>query len=93
MQRLRAAFARERRRTRLEWTEEGVHVARYELRTDILRAGEYKLLGFTGSCTYGIRGRDEPYVRALHTLADWALFAGVGMKSTQGMGQTRRLPG
>jgi CRISPR-associated endoribonuclease Cas6 len=49
-------------------------------------------LGFVGRCTYGIKGQvAEPVLRALNALADFAFYAGVGYKTTMGMGQTRRL--
>ncbi len=73
------------------FTEQQVAVSRYELATEVIAAGQYQLKGFVGQCTYLVKGSDAPYLAALNTLANFALYAGVGMKSTQGMGQTRRV--
>ena len=70
---------------------QNVAASRYDLETSITYAGRYQLLGFVGRCTYRVLDGDPLYLPALNTLADFALFAGVGMKSTQGMGQVRRL--
>lgn len=75
----------------LAFVEESVIVSRYDLHTDIIDAGRYTLIGFKGACTYRIMDDDPTYVGQLNALADFALFAGTGMKTTQGMGQTRRL--
>jgi len=48
--------------------------------------------GFVGRCTYDIKGEIAPEMLcALNALADFAFFAGVGYKTTMGMGQTRRM--
>lgn len=72
--------------------EKQVGVSRYELRTQVITGGRYQLLGFVGTCTYRILADDALWLRTLNTLADFALFAGVGLKTTQGMGQTQRTP-
>lgn len=52
--------------------------------------GRYPLIGFAGKCMYRIMDDDPVRVREVNGLADFALLAGTGMKTTQGMGQTRR---
>ena len=73
------------------FVERHVEVSRYRLETGVLYADAYKLIGFVGHCTYHVREHDPTYLAALNTLADFALYAGVGMKTTQGMGQARRV--
>jgi len=48
-------------------------------------------LGVTGQFAYRIRRADEPTLRLLNALADFAFYAGLGQKTTQGMGQVRRI--
>lgn len=48
--------------------------------------------GCVGTVTYRILGKVEPTtIKQLNTLADFALYAGVGRKTPMGMGVTRRL--
>lgn len=75
------------------FTEGAVAVSRYELQSAMIEAGRYRLVGFTGRCTYRLLTDDPAWLATLQTLADFALFAGVGMKTTQGMGQARRVAG
>jgi CRISPR/Cas system endoribonuclease Cas6 (RAMP superfamily) len=51
-------------------------------------------VGFVGQVTFAItqaRKLDQAIVWQLNALADYAEFCGTGRKTTQGMGQTRRL--
>ena len=72
--------------------DETVRVSRYRLRTQMLRFDDYPQIGFTGEVSYLI-SKDLPdlWVRAIHLLADFAFYAGVGYKTTMGMGQVRTL--
>jgi CRISPR-associated endoribonuclease Cas6 len=46
--------------------------------------------GFVGECEFSVGPRGSPEAqRALHLLADFAFFAGVGKRTTLGMGQAR----
>ncbi len=49
------------------------------------------VVGAAGVVTYELLAAAEAHARALHVLADFAFYAGVGYKTTQGMGQSRRL--
>ena len=50
--------------------------------------------GFVGTCCYRAqRGTPEAVLRFLHLLARYALFAGVGSRTTVGMGQVRQVAG
>lgn len=64
------------------------------LNTQMLDFGRYKEKGFTGRVTFealGHWGAEE--LRALNALAGFAFYAGVGYKTTMGMGLTRRIIG
>lgn len=77
-----------------------VEIDAYELRT---RAQHYARSqgrqvwyqkGFVGTCRYRVqRGTPEAVLRVLHVLARYALFAGVGSRTTVGMGQARQVDG
>lgn len=71
----------------------------YELRTRAQRYAKgasrqvWGQQGFVGRCRYRVRrGASESVLRAAHLLARYALFAGVGSRTTAGMGQARRVP-
>ncbi|MFN8472216.1 MAG: CRISPR system precrRNA processing endoribonuclease RAMP protein Cas6 [Anaerolineae bacterium] len=64
---------------------------RYRLETRVVPYGEAQYNGFVGYCQYRILTDDIETRRVFNLLADFALFAGTGQKTTQGMGQTRRL--
>ena len=50
--------------------------------------------GFVGTCCYRAqRGTPEAVLRVAHLLACYALFAGVGSRTTVGMGQVRQVAG
>lgn len=69
-----------------------VDIARYKLRTQMMDFRSYRQLGFVGECEFGIRkGLCEEALGVLQVLADFAVFSGVGYKTTMGLGQTRRL--
>lgn len=77
----------------LDFIAEQVVAERYELETRVVHYGNFQINGFTGICNYRVLEGNEQLVRAVNTLADFALFAGTGQKTTQGLGQTRRIPG
>ena len=51
-----------------------------------------QFVGSVGTVTYQLQGRvDADIVKQLNTLADYALYAGVGRKTPMGMGMTKRV--
>jgi hypothetical protein len=48
-------------------------------------------IGFMGRCAFTCFSPERALWRTLHLLADFAFFCGTGYKTTQGMGQTRRV--
>lgn len=59
-----------------------------DLSTHILYYPKYAQKGFTGTCTYHL-SQEEKQAAQLTRLAAFARFAGVGYKTTMGMGQVR----
>jgi CRISPR-associated endoribonuclease Cas6 len=65
-----------------------IHASAYELRTELIHFARYKVIGFRGHVTYTYpRQLDALTRQALNALTDFAFFAGVGYKTTMGMGQ------
>ncbi len=61
-----------------------------KIATRIMHFDKYKQVGFTGTCTYVIKkGQDDIMARVIHMLAEYAFYAGIGYKTTMGMGQGR----
>jgi CRISPR-associated endoribonuclease Cas6 len=78
----------------LEWVKEAVAVSRFELTTRVMDFERYQQIGCVGPVQYTVidRGPEARAGRAaLNALADYAFFCGTGHKTTQGLGQTRRL--
>jgi CRISPR-associated endoribonuclease Cas6 len=62
------------------------------IHTEILADSRSKFIGILGEVNYKILGEIEPIqIKQLNALADFALYAGIGRKTTMGMGMTRRL--
>jgi CRISPR-associated endoribonuclease Cas6 len=76
------------------YLEEHVVVSRLEdLHTRMLRFRRARQIGFLGRVTYRFMGGEDDLRRQLDALADFAFYSGVGMKTTMGMGQCRRVAG
>lgn len=67
---------------------QNVAIHDYALHTSKLHFPKYGLKGFVGTCTYLIQQEGENAAK-LATLAEFARYAGVGYKTTMGMGQAR----
>jgi CRISPR-associated endoribonuclease Cas6 len=86
-------FQVDRKRLR-EYLDEHVVIKRIDdLHTQMLRFRRSYQVGFVGQITYGLMADDETIRCQLNALADLAFYAGVGMKTTMGMGQCRRVSG
>lgn len=70
-----------------------VAAERYRLETQVVSYGGHQFNGFVGDCQFRLLHKDPVYGKAVNALAEFALFAGVGQKTTQGLGQTRRIEG
>lgn len=71
--------------------EEAIVQALAGLRTVMWRYPRHLQIGFVGQVTYGFPGEDEALRQRLFALAEFAFYAGVGYKTTMGMGQVRRV--
>lgn len=69
--------------------EEYCLAAGYDLRTVSFTLPRHTQLGFIGRCRYRALSGDPDLRRLLHALAVFATYAGVGSKTTMGMGQVR----
>jgi len=79
------------RKALLIYVKEHAVVKRLDgLRTQMLRFGRAPQVGFVGQVTYGLMAENAAARCQLNALADFAFYSGVGMKTTMGMGQTRR---
>lgn len=69
-----------------------IRVSNYDLHTELIHFSTYKMIGFKGRVEYELpEDSSEPFRRTANALANFALYAGVGVKTTMGMGQTRRI--
>lgn len=73
------------------FVQRAVAAERYRLETAVVSYGKHQFNGFVGECHFRILEDSPVHTLALNVLADFALFAGTGQKTTQGLGQTRRL--
>lgn len=74
----------------VSWCAESLIVACYRLETRYLPSSKFAQPGFQGTITYELkRAQSSPEARWLTPLAHFALFSGVGYKTSMGMGQTR----
>ena len=74
------------------FAREGVVVAGMrDVQTRMLQFKRSPQVGFVGRVFYDIKDPDEEMGRLFNVLAEFAFYAGVGMKRTMGMGMVRRL--
>lgn len=75
------------------YLEERMRVEEYILHTQRLHLRQAPLVGFVGHCTYLLPPDDASnrLRRQVHLLADYAFYAGVGHKTAQGLGRTRKV--
>ncbi len=77
-----------------EFCDEALVVTRYQLETQYLPGARFGQAGFQGTVEYTLmHDLQAPAAQWLAPLARFALYAGVGYKTSMGMGQTRWLPG
>jgi len=64
----------------------------FDIKTAITKDSRSKFIGCVGAMGYRILGDLEPIqIKQLNALADFALYCGVGRKTTMGMGMVRRV--
>ena len=79
--------------TWLEWLQQSVAVTRFEVETRAVQFKNFSQIGFVGTVQYSVMPHqsDRGGIAPLNALATYAEFCGTGHKTTQGMGQTRRI--
>ena len=74
-----------------EWLKENVLVAEWRMQSRMLRYRTGWQVGSIGNVRFRVFNANAAIHRALNGLAGFAFFAGIGHKTTQGMGQVRPL--
>jgi CRISPR-associated endoribonuclease Cas6 len=79
--------------TWLEWLQQSVAVTRFNLESRVVKFKDFVQIGCIGTVQYSAMKSqtDRGGIAPLNALATFAEFCGTGHKTTQGMGQTRRL--
>jgi len=72
------------------WLQKNVGVSRYELQTRVgaVRKNQ-RTAGFTGTVTYELGDKENPYNKTTHMLAQYAEYANVGGNKTAAYGQAK----
>lgn len=77
------------------FAQECLAVSRYRLETLPVAfgkdGGRGAVAGFVGTCSYAIQVRDKYWMGLIHLLAAFAFYAGLGRRTTMGLGQARAL--
>ncbi len=64
----------------------------FDIRTELVNHPDGRWAGCVGTITYRILGDVDPIaIKQLNTIADFALYTGVGRKTPMGMGMVRRI--
>ena len=64
----------------------------FNIRTEMVEDDRSKFIGCIGEINYRILGDIEPEkIKQINSLADFAIYAGIGRKTTMGMGMVSRL--
>jgi CRISPR-associated endoribonuclease Cas6 len=75
------------------FADEAMVIARYHLHTERVAFGEEgergAYPGFVGTCSYAFLVHDRYWLGLIHLLAAFAFYAGVGARTTMGLGQVR----
>jgi len=71
---------------------ESIYPSYFNINTEIVSNYDSKFIGCVGEISYRILGAVEPIaIKQINALVDFALYAGMGRKTTMGMGMARRL--
>ena len=71
---------------------ESIYPSFFNIKTEVASDSRSKFIGCVGEISYRIMGNvDAEAIKKINTLADFALYAGVGRKTPMGMGMVRRI--
>lgn len=71
------------------WVSRSVRLMDSSIRQTTWQYGQYPQQGFTGHATFRCESQDMAARQLWHTLAAFSFYAGVGYKTTMGMGQVQ----
>ena len=70
---------------------ESIYASAFNIKTEVISNYDNKFIGCLGEISYRILGNVETTtIKQINALADFALYAGIGRKTTMGMGMVRR---
>ena len=74
---------------------EYIYPSRFDIKTEVVKNYDtHSFIGCVGEIGYRILGDASPeIIKQINALADFAMFAGIGRKTTMGMGMSRRVMG
>jgi CRISPR-associated endoribonuclease Cas6 len=68
-----------------------IYPSAFNIKTEVISNYENKFIGCLGEISYRLLGNVETIgIKQINALADFALYAGIGRKTTMGMGMVRR---
>ncbi|MBW4518779.1 MAG: CRISPR-associated endoribonuclease Cas6 [Scytolyngbya sp. HA4215-MV1] len=71
---------------------ESIFPSFFDIRTELVTDSRSKFIGCVGAMNFRILGDVDPLIiKQINTLADFALYSGVGRKTPMGLGMARRL--
>jgi CRISPR-associated endoribonuclease Cas6 len=76
----------------LDYARQHLRVSRADLRPANQYVGQNFIPGVMGWVEWESDGSEPALLRLVNALADYAVYCGTGVQTTQGMGQTERLP-
>jgi CRISPR-associated endoribonuclease Cas6 len=82
-------FTKEEYTTYKQWLQQNVGVSKYELQTKLSVMRNKKATGFTGTITYKLDDKENPYNKTTHMLAKYAEYSNIGGNKTAAYGQTK----
>jgi len=71
--------------------DRSVAVSYYKMHSVPVRYGKMTLVGGIGKCTFNVVNNDPYWRHLVNVLSAFAFYAGTGVKTALGLGQTRRL--
>jgi CRISPR-associated endoribonuclease Cas6 len=75
-----------------ELSLESLFPSYFNIQTEIVMDSRSRFIGCVGEITYKIMGDVEPLkIKQINVLSDFAIYSGVGRKTTMGMGMGRRV--
>ncbi len=73
------------------FADECLAISRYRISTRAVGGkGESVQIGFVGRCRYVALNKDRYWLGVIQLLTDYAFYAGIGYRTTAGLGQVRR---